>query len=230
MKKILLTLALAAFAFTANAQFVVGGNVGIDHSSRANDDYSRGTTNTNISILPKVGYQLNDQMQVGIQLGWDYNYNRWYGASAPSGAIGATDYASDSYESNPSSAIVLKPYFRYNFGTWKNFTLFCEAQANFRFGLESKEHLFIKGSEATGSPIKNADNYTTIGLTVVPGMNYAFSQNFSMDLYINLASLGWSMTTEEGRASHQWNIGGDFNSQTLAAHLNNFAIGFNYHF
>ena len=110
MKKILLTLALAAFAFTANAQFVVGGNVGIDHSSRANDDYSRGTTNTNISILPKVGYQLNDQMQVGIQLGWDYNYNRWYGASAPSGAIGATDYASDSYESNPSSAIVLKPY------------------------------------------------------------------------------------------------------------------------
>ena len=218
MKKILLTLALAAFAFTANAQLVIGGNIGIDHNSRAHaDDYaSVSTTTTDITVLPKIGYQLNKDMQVGAELGWGYNYTRRY--------TGAGD---DSYISDPTSRIVIAPYFRYNFATWKKFNLFCEATLNFTLGLESTTHTFVAGNETT---VKNGDNYTSIGINVVPGLNYAFNKSFSMDLYVNLASLGWTMVSGDGWGSHEWNVGANASAQSLNAHLNNFAIGFNYHF
>ena len=51
-----------------------------------------------------------------------------------------------------------------------------------------------------------------------------------MDLYVNLASIGWQMVDGDGWGSHSWNFGANANAQTLNAHLNNFGIGFNYHF
>ncbi len=221
MKKILLTLALAAFAFTANAQFVIGGNIGFSHDADYDDNYTAAygsQANTDITILPKVGYQLNDDMQIGAQLGWNYNYTRNY--------MGAKD----SYTSTPQSAIVIAPYFRYNLLKWKKFNVFCEAAINFELGLESKTHTFVNGSEVTGSPVKNGDNYTSFGIGVVPGLNYAFSNSFSMDIYVNLASIYWNATSYDGHADHEWGFGANMSEQTLNAHLNNFLIGFNYHF
>ena len=221
MKKILLTLALAAFAFTANAQFVIGGNIGFSHDADYDDNYTAAygsQANTDITILPKVGYQLNDDMQIGAQLGWNYNYTRNY--------MGAKD----SYTSTPQSAIVIAPYFRYNLLKWKKFNVFCEAAINFELGLESKTHTFVNGSEVTGSPVKNGDNYTSFGIGVVPGLNYAFSNSFSMDIYVNLASIYWNATSYDGHADHVWGFGANMSEQTLNAHLNNFLIGFNYHF
>ncbi len=221
MKKILLTLALAAFAFTANAQFVIGGNIGFSHDADYDDNYTAAygsQANTDITILPKVGYQLNDDMQIGAQLGWNYNYTRNY--------MGAKD----SYTSTPQSAIVIAPYFRYNLLKWKKFNVFCEAAINFELGLESKTHTFVNGSEVAGSPAKNGDNYTSFGIGVVPGLNYAFSNSFSMDIYVNLASIYWNATSYDGHADHMWGFGANMSEQTLNAHLNNFLIGFNYHF
>lgn len=221
MKKILLTLALAAFAFTANAQFVIGGNIGFSHDADYDDNYTaayRSQANTDITILPKVGYQLNDDMQIGAQLGWNYNYTRNY--------MGAKD----SYTSTPQSAIVIAPYFRYNLLKWKKFNVFCEAAISFELGLESKTHTFVNGSEVAGSPAKNGDNYTSFGIGVVPGLNYAFSNSFSMDIYVNLASIYWNATSYDGHADHMWGFGANMSEQTLNAHLNNFLIGFNYHF
>ena len=221
MKKILLTLALAAFAFTANAQLVIGGNIGVNHDADYDDNYTAAYgsyARTTIDILPKIGYQLNDNMQVGADLGWTYSYTRRYAG------------AKDTYTSRPQSAIVFAPYFRYNFATWKNFSIFCEATLDFELGLESQTHSFVNGSEVAGSPVKNGDNYTYFGINVLPGLNYAFSKSFSMDIYINLASLYWGMTSREGSASHEWGLGADASAQTINNHLNNFEIGFNYHF
>lgn len=217
MKKIILTLALMAFAFGANAQFVIGGNLNVNHGvTTHDDDYNFGTTTNNISILPKVGYQLNKDMQVGVQLGWDYSYTRNYTGG------GDDDYTSGAN----TSEIVINPYFRYNFATWKKLTFFAEANLRFGLGLETTTHTVVAGNETTTD---NGDNYISLGLGVVPGINYAFSKKFSMDIYINLASLGWSMTDGDDWGDHNWHLGVDANSQTLNAHLNNFSIGFNYH-
>ena len=217
MKKVLMTLALAAFAFTANAQWVIGGQIGIDHAGLHDDNYTTGSVaTTDISILPKIGYWLNDNMQVGAQLGWGYTYTRAYAG------------ADDTYSSHPQSRIEINPYFRYNVANWKNFTVFCEAQLNLTFGLESQRHTIVGGDEATGWPVKQGDAYTEFGLRVVPGLNYAFSDKFSMDLYIDLVSLYWGMRSDDNTSSHAWGLGYNMNAQSINNHLNNFSIGFNY--
>lgn len=214
MKKILLTLALAAFAMTANAQWVLGGNIGVDHSNNHTTDYALGgTASTNISIMPKIGYWLNDDMQLGIQLGYTQSYNRNY----------LTDV--DSYTSNTGSALEFTPYFRYNVANWKNFTVFCEAQLNLTLGLES--HGYNSVTETTTDA---GDSYTSFGLAVIPGLNYAFTDHISMDIYVNLLALYANFYSDDNTGSHDWGFGLNMDAQTVNAHLNNFAIGFNYSF
>ena len=66
MKKVLLIAAMALMAFTAKAQFYVGGAIGLDAAGG----------NTAVEILPEIGYNLNENMSVGAVIGWD---NVWWG-------------------------------------------------------------------------------------------------------------------------------------------------------
>ncbi len=61
MKKIILVAVLALVAFSANAQFYVGGQVG----------FSTGNNRTDFDVLPEVGYVLNETMAVGAVVGFD---------------------------------------------------------------------------------------------------------------------------------------------------------------
>ena len=64
MKKIMMTLAAVAVAATMNAQVYLGGNVGVATSS-----YD-GNSSTIWSILPEVGYNINDKWAVGMTVGY----------------------------------------------------------------------------------------------------------------------------------------------------------------
>lgn len=100
MKKIILTLlALSAMAFTAKAQWYVGGNVGL----------SATTANSTIgwNITPEGGYILNETMQVGASLNF-------------SGACGGTD------EKYSSFKFLITPYYRWAFYTIKSLRFWLE--------------------------------------------------------------------------------------------------------
>ncbi len=211
MKKLLLTLALAAFAFTANAQWVIGGNIGADHNNNHANDYVTGTASTDITILPKVGYWLNEDMQIGVMLGYEMNYNRIYAGDA------------DSYTSNTASAIRINPYFRYNFANWKNFKVFCEAQLGLTLGLESHGYNSVTDISTDGG-----DSFTAVSLNVVPGLNYSLTDHISFDLYINLISLYANFRTDDVSGSHRFGFGADMTDRTILGHLNTFTLGFNY--
>ncbi len=199
---------------TANAQWVVGGQIGFNHFGLHDDNYTIGSNaTTDITILPKVGYQLNDKMQIGIQFGLDYTYNRNYANS------------DDTYGSNWQSSIAIAPYFRYNLMQWRNFTLFCEAQLGLGFTLESHNY-----NTVTDNTTDNGDNFTTVALSVIPGLNYSLSDKVSMDVYFNLARLACNWVLSDGFDVHSYDLGVNMNAQDLNAHLGNFAIGFNYHF
>ena len=64
MKKIMMTLAAVAVAATMNAQVYVGGGVGVATSS-----YD-GNSTTVWSIIPEVGYNLDENWAVGITVGY----------------------------------------------------------------------------------------------------------------------------------------------------------------
>lgn len=275
MKKALLTLALAAFAFAANAQFVVGGM--IDYNTwgynNSNENVIAGGTptttvipgspwsNTNTSdltILPKIGYNLNDKMQVGVAFGMTFSKIVDYsGYLAEYAAV--DDF--EGYVITKQKSVQIAPYFRYNLTEFKGFTLFCEAQLGFTFGLNPYMHDYHCAYTYLGTSYDKADvdlmdgrkdTYTEIALTIVPGLNYKFNDKFSADLYVDLLGLGFNHRTD--KSFRDWNvIGGapagtptnttetvenrnnfyltaNAGAQTLWNHLNAFRLGFNYHF
>lgn len=229
MKKVLLTLALAAFAFTANAQFVIGGNIGANHDNYHTDKYGTGTTTTDISIMPKIGYQLNENMQIGLTVGWTYNYERTYAgkddtynSTSNPGLATAANYKDFN---NPT--ITIAPYFRYYLTSWKNFKVFAEAELNVGIHMESSRSTVVSGSETSTN---NQDNFTSFGINIVPGLNYSLTDHISFDLYVNLLRCYADFATADGFGAHAWGIGADMSAQTIQAHLGNFAIGFNYAF
>ena len=64
MKKIMMTLAAVCVAATMNAQVYLGGSVGVATSS-----YD-GNSTTVWSILPEVGYNLDEKWAVGMTVGY----------------------------------------------------------------------------------------------------------------------------------------------------------------
>lgn len=251
---------LVAFAFAANAQFVVGGQIGFNTNggNNSHENVLGGTTTawdvpadiySNLTILPKIGYNLNDKMQVGVALGIDYlyskNYNNVYGSAYTAGNDNAEDWSTAKY-----TDFVLAPYFRYNlFTIGDKMTFFCEAQLAMDFGFKPKfsEHATAIGMlPAIDTSYTGNTKTTVIDFTVTPGLNYKINDKFSADLYIDLLGLGYNyrrsntfvdystssttMTTETTITTSNFYLTANANAQTLNNHLNLFRIGFNYHF
>ena len=174
MKKVLLTLALAAFAFAANAQFVVSGQLGFStNGGKTSETTTLGTTtenstmpadvNTNIYFRPSIGYMLNEKMQIGLGLGLNYNYEKTYNtvwnvvtnvdpATSPLGRIGQaygpyTDKAED-WVTKSSFDFTIAPYFRYYLMEAGNFNFFCEASVALTFNGRPHYHLFATKIDA----------------------------------------------------------------------------------
>lgn len=261
MKKVLFMLAFAGLAIAANAQskFVLGGQLDFSTNNQYTNHFingpidvtEKGDTYNQLRIAPKFGYNLNDKMQVGVALGvmlsnsTDYDYSTWSGIAAVSGK--------DYYNATRDLEFFFAPYFRYNVAQLGKFTLFCEAQLTFAFGAKTKYHDFEPEFDIAWNYLRDIDTtYTTdwgyksmsIDLTVVPGLNYKFNEKCSMDLYIDLVSLGVSYNklttgeyTDAANVKHldensyvDFHIGANANAQTINNHLGNFRIGFNYHF
>ena len=124
MKKVLLTLALAAFAFAANAQFVVSGQLGFN--TNGGSTYTKtevGVTNetkipnnilNTITFAPSFGYMLNDNMQVGLSFGLGYRYTKTFNTVPPIGEAYTTpNLNAENWTSVSQMNFNIAPYFRY---------------------------------------------------------------------------------------------------------------------
>ena len=65
MKKILMTMVIALSAITANAQWYLGGSVGVASVKNGNAD-----AETVYKFVPDFGYTLNDQWAIGVAVGY----------------------------------------------------------------------------------------------------------------------------------------------------------------
>lgn len=274
MKKVLFTLALAAFAVAANAQFVLGGQIQYTTNGYNNhyvgvvgpattdvntpgDQWANQNTST-LTILPKIGYNLNDKMQIGLAFGltWDKTVD-YSGYLAQYAAIENFE----GWERSTQTGIQIAPYFRYNITEFKGFTLFCEAQLGLTFGLNPSGREYHSAYTLAGVTVDELDRdiregredtYTNIALTIVPGLNYKFNDSFSADLYIDLLGIGfthrsektfrdWNVinnvaagapanTDENVYTSNRFYLLANANAQTLNNHFGAIRVGFNYHF
>ena len=65
MKKVLMTLVVAAMAITANAQIYMGGSVGVGSVKHGSGD-----AETTYKFVPEIGYNLNSDWAIGVSFGY----------------------------------------------------------------------------------------------------------------------------------------------------------------
>ena len=134
MKRIVLTIMFAAFAFAANAQFVIGGQIGFN-TNGGNDWYSNTAGNTttdyqlpinvhtNFTIAPKFGYNLNEQMHVGVVLGFTTRVTKDYEDFL---TFYRTNKDFQGWYKYTTNSFFFAPYFRYTFLTFNRLSCFAE--------------------------------------------------------------------------------------------------------
>lgn len=226
MKKAFLTIALAAFALASNAQFYIGGNIGFGMFN-GSTDFTRvqgETTSTwtipnaianpgplsydalnetmTLSVMPKIGYMLDEKMQFGLAFGivWDKSKDYSMYANAY-----RTNENFEGWQSTSQLSVCATPYFRYNLTDIGKLTLFAEAQLGLAFGLTPTVHRFNTEYQdgnlhhaAVDEDVAGMDyNFIDVSLSVIPGIHYRMSDNLSVDLYVNVLRLGFEYKHED---------------------------------
>lgn len=181
MKKLILAVALAATTLVgANAQgFVLGGGLAFEYSKSNDIGGAKGAdaADYGFEIAPILGYAVNDKIIIGAQvgvtigkseLGGTLNRYGFQSAEAASFALGSSKYL----------GWLVTPFFRYNFIKIGNVTI--AGQAN----------LDISGADYDDSDV----SVLTAGLNIVPIINYAFNEHWSIESALGFASIGYNFS------------------------------------
>ncbi len=250
MKKLFLTIAMVAFAMAANAQFVISGQLGFN-TTGGNTHYEAiapltttydvpANKSTDFTFAPSIGYMLNDNMQVGASLIYTMRSTTNYTA-APYFA----NY--EAWNLDKQSMFGIAPYFRYYFAQAGNFKFFCEAELAFLVMPKSHFHYVNTTPAPAGFDDEGDGNISAsvISLSITPGVNYKFNDNWSADCYIDLAGLAFTHTSMKTYAGfgatnpdelittdvdNSFGLNVNAAPQTLNAHFGNFRVGIHYHF
>lgn len=223
MKKIVLTLALALFAFAANAQLVISANIGGSMTSGIVNNYRHITivvdSSSNVDIPMekytnftgglKIGYKFG-KAQAGVAASYNM-YTIDNQTLDPTiipivGVYNGVNYGIASVTttggmSTKGSSFTVAPYFRYDIIQAGDVSIFAEVDL-FYSRSNSPE---IHATEVNVNPIVNFNLAldstfarplvtTSYGINVVPGLSWQLSNHFGIDLYLDFLSLAYSNT------------------------------------
>lgn len=250
MKKVFLTLTLAAFAFAANAQIFVGANLGFRSYGQSLSTETKTASGSDVVnandyagsyffIMPKIGYQINDQMSAGLVVGFRADTEKDYIWGSPN-AIYA-DW--EGVRTTSWNTITIRPFFRYNVMEFGDLKLFVEARIPIELGSIEKWNTHETYTDLTDTKhdeTAEGDNKTSsmsYGISVIPGFSYNLTDNISLDVYINAISLAYTHT-DRTYNNPDASVGGTlkdvttFNDFTFGCNTlgSGISVGFNYAF
>jgi hypothetical protein len=201
-------LSTGAFAQTTQGTKVVSGSVGISTSQQKDENLNETgkIIHTNFNISPSVGYFINDELELGAEIGLSYSKSKY-------------NNEKESYESTSEGTnkeIGLSPYIKKYFMLSEKVALTGAASAGFSVGRYKSE------ANYSPTPYKHSINRFQAG--IAPGITFFPTENIGLS-----AAFGWlgyryvSTKSEEGQSkSSSSNFGLDLNSSTLG-------IGFSYY-
>ena len=218
MKKIVLTLFLAAFAYAANAQLIISANIGGSMTS--------GNTHTNAHVTVvtdstasfdtpmedvtaytaglKVGYKFG-KFQVGVSGSYststienqalDPSFVPMIGNSVPT-------FITTGQMSTKNTAFTVAPYFRYDVLQAGDVSLFIELNGFFTKVMPPIINAEIHNIGPLGFTVDTVFKdfprpitSTSFGVSVVPGLSWQLSKHCGIDLYLDFMALAYSATT-----------------------------------
>lgn len=163
MKKVFLTVALAAASLAASAQVYVGGEVGFWRNADAN--------HTNFNIKPEIGYNLSDKWDLGIGIGFNHDY------------YGIGEYNDETIAKKKVNSFEVDPYARWSFVKFGPVKLFLDMG----FGINTYK---VKG-EVLGHGWDSRDSDAQVGwrVGVQPGVKVSLAKN--VDFVAHMGFLGY---------------------------------------
>lgn len=209
MKKLFVTLAFVAATFFCQAQFYVGGSLGV-LGNGGKTTVSGPNSETSVdkpkdfyfAIAPSVGFMFSDNLGVGLDLGLGFGREK-----------SEMDFAGETYSIKvKATEWGVAPYLRCVFGDFDNVKLYADLRASFG-GLKPKT--ITEGGSTTIEEV--GDKEFNFGIGVVPGIAYYLTDNISINARLNLFELGYQMNKVES-------VDGDI---TTTEKYNSFGLGIN---
>lgn len=218
MKKIVLTLALAIFAFAASAQIVISANIG--GSMTSGNSYIRtvqegGLEFENYHTTPleatssfvggiKFGFQFG-KCQAGIAA--SYNQATLYNMPLDPTIVPILQNSPYPFVTTgdmtiKNSAFTISPYFRYDIIKAGDVALFAELNILYTKSLAPVCTASIHDSMIGGTYVHDTTgtfphpiDVTTLGVSVTPGLSWQLSKHCGIDLYLDFLALAYTQTT-----------------------------------
>lgn len=185
MKKLFITIAFVAAAMFANAQFFVGGNLGMAMENGKIKAVNSGTTVEQdapkaftFTFAPSLGYMFNDNMGVGLDLMFGMGKVTAKTYNDPNPVITTT---------TKTTTIGFAPYFRYVFAEVDNFKFYADARIEYLMSTPK-----IEGEQSGTTVTVDGPKTTNFGVGIVPGMQYNLTDNISMNCALNILELGFA--------------------------------------
>lgn len=260
---------MLAFAVSAQEdggkKFVLGGNLGFNLAGQGYEwdgqsDVDGLRSDFDMTIAPKFGYQINDKFLVGATLGLTISNTNNYTSEAnlhptagtrvaPAANISSDNGEVGATNSDHDVMFNIGLFGRYNLCKFNKFTLFAELQLGLGFGGNQIVNTIEKPQGAElAEQTTNDVSRVAFNATIVPGLNYAFSDSFSMDLYFNLIGLTFNTTTwvdhqaanlgtaanpnyiEDSYTTTNFGLNCNLRNNTIDNYTAAIAVGFNFHF
>lgn len=218
MKKSLFLLAMLALStLGVNAQVFVGGSFGFT-SSKLSNDAGYDKDGTSYQIMPEFGYQIDDNLAVGIQVGYAHGY-------AAFGSLSATDFLSTATNLISMSADISEddvklnsfsfaPFVRYNLVEMGPANIFIEGAIRYS-SITTDDTPQVQGQG--GGEVK----FNAFEVNVRPGVSCKVGENLSV--LAKIGTLGFLSAKEKESDMKITRFG-------LSADSYNLLLGLNYHF
>lgn len=205
MKKVMLMVAFMVAAVAASAQVYIGGGLGVNTHTPAHHEDDDPDAVTKFSIIPEIGYNLDDKWTVGIGIGYEYMSNSRI----------TTEFRSIDFDK--MNGFVIAPYARYHFVKWNNVSLFVQGGLSYTWGkatVDGDKDAGIEDYEATMG---------TFEIGFKPGVKVDLSEKISF--VATVGNLGWETTSYGGDiknvdASSTFDFGVDLSSINFAMYYN----------
>ena len=215
MKRFILTLALAAFAYAANAQLFVSANIGGAMSSGNTNTVTHVTIVTDSTVVTdkpadklnnftgglKVGYKFG-RIQVGVAGSYSMETVTRDGVDPTLiPVISTSGFVTTGEVTTKSTAITVAPYVRFDIIQAGDVALFAELHGFYTMLQDpsvsghvdiKKEGIDYRSYDTTFTQVMNG---TSLGVQVIPGLSWQLSSHCSLDLYFDILSVAYAKST-----------------------------------
>lgn len=224
MKKLLVASAVALFGLS-NAQIAKGtvylsGQASFSQQNDNNDD----SKNTNVTIVPTVGYFVAPNLAVGLGVGFSHEKTSLENTVNPFPNVSVTTKGE-----NIDNAVIVEPFVRKYWTLGDKLYFFGQLSVPMAFGSGKQEGSITTvdnndtpASVSTTTISQDKAKFTSVGVSIKPGLDYFLNKNWTIE-----ATIG-----EFGYNTMKYDFDGakSVDNFTFGANLSTVTIGVKYVF